>query len=77
MKLLEAGRSVLWAQTLNLRTDLTALAERAPELATRMKQIRTELDAPHLPQQLMRSHLTSVTRSSSYTPRRAAPWSAR
>ncbi len=46
VELLEAGRSVLWAQTLNLRTDLTDLAERAPELALRLDQIRTLLDTP-------------------------------
>ena len=46
VELLEAGRSVLWAQTLNLRTDLTDLAQQAPDLATRLDQIRTLLDTP-------------------------------
>jgi len=46
VELLEAGRSVLWAQTLNLRTDLTDLAQRAPAVATRLDQIRTLLDTP-------------------------------
>ncbi|MGH4000925.1 MAG: CHAT domain-containing protein, partial [Pseudonocardiaceae bacterium] len=46
VELLEAGRSVLWAQTLNLRTDLTDLAEREPDLARRLDQIRTLLDTP-------------------------------
>jgi hypothetical protein len=46
VELLEAGRSVLWAQTLNLRMDLTELAQRAPDLATRLEQIRTLLDTP-------------------------------
>jgi hypothetical protein len=46
VELLEAGRSVLWAQTLNLRTDLTDLAQREPDLALRLDQIRTLLDTP-------------------------------
>jgi tetratricopeptide (TPR) repeat protein len=44
VELLEAGRSVLWAQALNLRTDLTDLAQRAPAVATRLDQIRTLLN---------------------------------
>ncbi|WP_446685426.1 hypothetical protein [Kibdelosporangium aridum] len=46
VELLEAGRSVLWGQLLNLRTDLTELAEREPALAARLDQIRTLLDTP-------------------------------
>ena len=46
VELLEAGRSVLWAQILNLRTDLTDLAQLAPDLATRLDQIRAQLDTP-------------------------------
>jgi hypothetical protein len=46
VELLEAGRSVLWRQSLNLRTDLTDLTDRAPKLAARMDQIRTLLDTP-------------------------------
>lgn len=46
VELLEAGRSVLWAQLFNLRTDLTDLAEREPGLADRLDRIRTALDAP-------------------------------
>jgi CHAT domain-containing protein len=46
VELLEAGRSVLWAQILNLRTDLTDLAEREPDLAARLDQIRAVLDSP-------------------------------
>jgi tetratricopeptide (TPR) repeat protein len=42
--LLEQGRSVLWTQTLHLRSDLTRLAERAPDLAGRLQQLRGELD---------------------------------
>ena len=46
VELLEAGRSVLWTQTLNLRSDLMDLAQRAPQLATRLDQVRTRLDTP-------------------------------
>jgi hypothetical protein len=46
VELLEAGRSVLWAQILNLRADLTDLAEREPDLAARLDRIRTQLDTP-------------------------------
>ena len=46
VELLEAGRSVLWAQTLNLRADLADLAEREPDLAIRLDRIRTLLDTP-------------------------------
>ena len=46
VELLEAGRSVLWAQAFNLRTDLTDLAEREPDLARRLDQIRILLDTP-------------------------------
>jgi tetratricopeptide (TPR) repeat protein len=46
VEVLEAGRSVLWAQILNLRTNLTNLAQQAPDLATRLDQIRTLLDTP-------------------------------
>ncbi|MBV9011117.1 MAG: CHAT domain-containing protein [Pseudonocardiales bacterium] len=44
VELLEASRSMLWAQTLNLRTDLSDLAQLAPDLATRLDQIRAQLD---------------------------------
>ncbi len=37
---------MLWGQLLNLRTDLTELAEREPALAARLDQIRTLLDTP-------------------------------
>jgi hypothetical protein len=46
VELLEQGRSVLWTQALNLRSDLTRLAEKAPELARRLENIRTILDSP-------------------------------
>nr|WP_052478395.1 CHAT domain-containing protein [Kibdelosporangium sp. MJ126-NF4]CEL18074.1 hypothetical protein [Kibdelosporangium sp. MJ126-NF4]CTQ90697.1 hypothetical protein [Kibdelosporangium sp. MJ126-NF4] len=46
VELLDAGRSVLWAQLFNLRTDLTELAEREPAMAERLDQIRTRLDTP-------------------------------
>jgi hypothetical protein len=46
VELLEASRSVLWTQILNLRTDLIELAQRAPDVATRLDQIRAQLDIP-------------------------------
>jgi tetratricopeptide (TPR) repeat protein len=46
MELLEQGRSVLWNQALNLRGDLSGLAERAPALAERLDRIRKVLDSP-------------------------------
>jgi tetratricopeptide (TPR) repeat protein len=46
VELLEQGRSVLWTQSLNLRSDLTRLAEQAPELAGRLNRIRVILDSP-------------------------------
>ena len=46
VELLEQGRSVLWSQALNLRSDLTRLAEQAPDLAARLDSIRAILDSP-------------------------------
>ena len=46
VELLEQDRSVLWSQVLNLRTDLTRLAEKAPDLAGRLDTIRAILDSP-------------------------------
>jgi tetratricopeptide (TPR) repeat protein len=46
VELLEAGRSVLWTQALNLRQDLSALRERAPELAAALEASRTVLAGP-------------------------------
>jgi hypothetical protein len=40
VELLEAGRSVLWSQQLNMRTDLGRLHAAAPELADRMTAVR-------------------------------------
>ena len=48
VELLEQGRSVLWTHALNLRTDLTRLAENAPHLAERLDAIRKILDTPLL-----------------------------
>lgn len=50
VELLEQGRAVLWSQTLQIRTDFTALAEVAPDLAAALTQLRDDLDA--LPEQL-------------------------
>ena len=46
VELLEQGRSVLWTQALNLRSDLTRLAGTAPELADRLDAVRAVLDSP-------------------------------
>jgi hypothetical protein len=46
VELLEQGRSVLWAQAVNLRSDLGRLAEKAPDLAGRLDSIRMLLDSP-------------------------------
>jgi CHAT domain-containing protein/tetratricopeptide (TPR) repeat protein len=46
VELLEQGRGVLWSQVLETRTDLTQLQQVAPELATRLDEIRMELDQP-------------------------------
>jgi len=43
---LDEGRSVLWTQALNVRSDLTRLTERHPALAGRLAQIRNLLDTP-------------------------------
>jgi hypothetical protein len=58
VELLEAGRSVLWAQILNLRIDLTDLAEQEPGLAARLDQIRAVLDSP-LPDPAIGEDLTA------------------
>jgi tetratricopeptide (TPR) repeat protein len=39
IELLEQGRSVLWAQALQLRSDLSVLAETAPELERRLRDV--------------------------------------
>lgn len=46
LEMLEQGRSVLWTETLHIRSDLTRLHERAPELAERLDQIRRQLNRP-------------------------------
>ena len=46
VELLEQGRSVLWAEALNLRSDLTRLADKSPDLAGRLHNIRVILDSP-------------------------------
>jgi tetratricopeptide (TPR) repeat protein len=46
IELLEQGRSVIWAQALNLRGDLARLAEKDPHLAERLDGIRKILDSP-------------------------------
>jgi hypothetical protein len=49
VELLEQGRGVLWSQILETRTDLTQLRQVAPELATRLDEVRRELDRPASP----------------------------
>ena len=44
VELLEQGRSVLWAQLLDLRTDLKEIEERDPGLARRLVAVRARLD---------------------------------
>jgi hypothetical protein len=44
VELFEQGRGVLLGQALDTRTDLTALAERYPDLAQRFTALRDELD---------------------------------
>ncbi|MEV4758491.1 hypothetical protein AB0J86_25765 [Micromonospora sp. NPDC049559] len=44
VELLEQGRTVLWSQLLDSRTDLSEVARAAPELAARMLAVRAELD---------------------------------
>jgi tetratricopeptide (TPR) repeat protein len=46
VELLEAGRSVLWAQQLNQRTDLTRLRSAAPGPADRLNEIRGWFERP-------------------------------
>ncbi|MBO3737551.1 hypothetical protein [Actinoplanes flavus] len=46
IELLEAGRAVLLARSLDLRTDLTALAVLNPTLAARLADLRAGLDTP-------------------------------
>ena len=45
-ELLEQGRSILWSQALNLRTDLGRLMKEAPQLANRLEKVRAVLDSP-------------------------------
>lgn len=44
LQMLEAGRTVLWSQLLETRSDLTTLREVAPELAARCEALCAELD---------------------------------
>ena len=46
VEVLEQDRSVLWTQALHLRSDLTRLRERDPDLAARLDEVRRELDRP-------------------------------
>jgi hypothetical protein len=44
VEVLEQGRAVLWAQTLQTRTDLTALRATRPDLADRLAALRDRID---------------------------------
>ena len=46
VELIEQGRSILWTQALNLRSDLSVLEQSAPDLAHRLDSIRQILDTP-------------------------------
>ncbi|MFY1598512.1 CHAT domain-containing protein [Micromonospora sp. WMMD737] len=46
VELFEQGRGILLSEALDSRTDLTALAERHPEMAERFTALRQELDSP-------------------------------
>jgi hypothetical protein len=46
VELLELGRAVLWAQLLDLRTELNSPAEVAPGLAARLAAVRAQLEGP-------------------------------
>jgi hypothetical protein len=46
VELAEQSRSLLWTQALNLRSDLSELAERAPDLAERLTLVGTALSSP-------------------------------
>ncbi|MFI6761930.1 CHAT domain-containing protein [Micromonospora sp. NPDC050417] len=46
VELLEQGRGVLWAQLLDIRTDLTRLTQAHPELADRLSLCRARLEQP-------------------------------
>ena len=46
VELLEQGRSILWSQSLQLRTDLTRLRLVNEDLASRLDGVRTALDQP-------------------------------
>ncbi|GGN63384.1 hypothetical protein GCM10010112_22600 [Actinoplanes lobatus] len=42
--MLEVGRGIYWNQLLDTRTDLTAVRDAAPNLATKLEKCRTQLD---------------------------------
>jgi hypothetical protein len=50
VELLEQARGIMWAQLLEIRTDLTRLAERHPEVAARLERVRGALDRFAWPQ---------------------------
>jgi hypothetical protein len=65
VELFEQGRGVLLGQALDTRTDLTALAETHPELASRFAALRDELDSVDEP--ALRTAMTTQERSTDGT----------
>ena len=72
VELLEQGRSVMWTQALNLRSDLSRLAEAAPELAERLDGLRRLLDAP--PSGLPNGGLADPRQEAELRRRKAREW---
>jgi hypothetical protein len=68
--LLEQTRGVMWAQQAALRTDLDTLAERHPDLAGRLRQIRAELETPIDPGELPELAVPSLAAGLADVPRR-------
>lgn len=49
VELLEQGRSIMWNQIAQIRTDLTDARAAAPELVERLTELRAALDTPSAP----------------------------
>ncbi|MEV5447972.1 hypothetical protein AB0N23_36560, partial [Streptomyces sp. NPDC052644] len=50
VELLEQGRSIMWNQIAQIRTDLSYARAAAPELVERLAELRAALDTPAAPQ---------------------------
>jgi tetratricopeptide (TPR) repeat protein len=64
VELLEQGRGVMWSQMLETRTDLTALHETHPGLATSLAQARAQLDGPAATAEPSGTHLSEINAAS-------------